>query len=84
MKLKYAKSNYIIINFCKNHQFNTRLNDLLAQQKETKLLSVLIWDDLKWHSNAASIVVWYYQRMMILRNLYTFSVPVADMVNIYC
>ena len=87
MKINCTKSNYMIFNFSKNYQFNTRLhmeNNLLAQVRETKLLGVIIREDLKWHSNTASIVVRCYQRMMILRNLYTFSVPVADMVNIYC
>ena len=87
MKLNCKKSNYMIFNFSKNYQFNTRLymeSNLLSQVKETRLLGVIISDNLKWHSNTASLVTRCYQRMTILRNLYPFHVPVEDMVNIYC
>ena len=87
MKLNYDKSDYMIFNFSKQYQFNTRLymdQNLLSQVKETRLLGVVISDNLKWHSNTASLVSRCYQRMIILRNLYPFHVPVADMINIYC
>ena len=77
----------MIFNFSKEYQFNTRLalnNNLLEQVKETRLLGVIISDNLKWHSNTKDIVTRCYQRMLILRNLYTFSIPIKDLVNIYC
>ena len=77
-KLNCDKSDYMIFNFSKQYQ------TLLSQVKEMRLLGVIISDNLKWHSNTASLVSRCYQRMIILRNLYPFHVPVADMVNIYC
>ena len=87
MKLNSEKSNYMIFNFSKEYQFNTRLfmeHNLLCQVRETRLLGVIVSDNLKWHSNTASLVTRCYQRMTILRNLNTFHVPVGEMVNIYC
>ena len=40
-------------------------------------------DDLTWHSNTKHLVTRAYQRMIILRNLYEFNVPIADMLKIY-
>ena len=87
MKLNTDKSNYMIFNFSKMNQFNTRLhmeNNVLAQVRQTCLLGVIIRDDLKWHSNTASLVTRCYKRMTILRNLATFYVPLLEKVNIYC
>ena len=86
-KLNTKKSNYMIFNFSKEKQFKTRLyleNSLLDQVKETRLLGVIISDNLKWHSNTDSLVKRCYQRMIILRNLYSFNVPTRELVNIYC
>ena len=46
MKLNTDKSKYMIVNFTKNHQFNTRLileNRPLQQVKEARLLGVMIF-----------------------------------------
>ena len=48
------------------------------------LLGVTIKDDLTWHSNTHNIVVKGYQRMLILKKLYSFNVPTEDMIHIYC
>ena len=87
MKLNGDKSNYMIFNFSRNYQFNTRLyleNNILEQVKETRLLGVIVSDNLSWHSNTANLVKRCYQRMLILKNLYKFSIPVEELVNIYC
>ena len=78
MKLNSEKSHYMIFNFSNQYQFNTRLymeNTLLSQVKETCLLGV---------KNTTSLVSSCYQRMVILRNLNTFHVPVEEIINIYC
>ena len=44
----------MIINFSKNYQFNTRLKlegKLIQQIKQTKLLGVIVDDNLSWQSN---------------------------------
>ena len=87
MKLNSDKSNYMIFNFSKSNQFNTRLymnENKLTQVNQTCLLGVIISDNLKWHSNTASLVKRCYQRMIILRNLSSFHVPIHELVNIYC
>ena len=86
-KLNSDKSNYMIFNFSKSNQFNTRLymnENKLTQVNQTCLLGVIISDNLKWHSNTASLVKRCYQRMIILRNLSSFHVPIHELVNIYC
>ena len=87
MKLNCQKSNYMIFNFTRNFQFNTRLyldNNLLEEVKETRLLGVILNSNMTWHSNTRDIVKRCYQRMLILRKLSQFSVPVEELVHIYC
>ena len=77
----------MIFNFSKNYQFNTRLyidNSLLQQVPNTRLLGVIISDNLSWHQNTADLVKMAYQRMLILKKLYSFHVPIDDLINIYC
>ena len=85
--LNTKKSNYMIFNFSNLLQFKTRLfldGNLLEQVKETRLLGVILTDDLKWHKNTQNLVKRCYQRMIIIRNFYSFNVPIAELVNIYC
>ena len=54
MKINQNKSKTMIFNFTKKYQFTTRLsiqNTKLEVIKQTKLLGVIITDDLKWDSN---------------------------------
>ena len=86
MKLNPIKSKYMIVNFCTNYQFRTRLvvnNSLLEQVHETRLLGLIIQDDLSWNSNTKSLVKKAYSRMIILRKLIEFEVKIQDMVTIY-
>ena len=49
MKLNSKQSKYMIFNFSRNHHFSTRLNingNLLEQVRSTKLLGLVINDDL--------------------------------------
>ena len=51
MTINSEKSKYMIVNFTKNYQFNTRLNiegKLLNQVPETRLLGVIVDDKLSW------------------------------------
>ena len=87
MKLNSDKSNYMIFNFSKTNQFNTRLfmdEKKINEVSKTCLLGVIISENLRWHSNTASLVKRCYQRMIILRNLSSFYVPIPELVNIYC
>ena len=86
MQLNKDKSKYMVVNYTENYQFSTRLmlNDkVLEQVNETKLLGVVIRDDLTWHSNTDFIVKKAYKRMVMLHKLYAFGLPVQEMIDIY-
>ena len=86
MKLNTDKSKYMVFNFTRDHQFSTRLHledKVLEQVKETRLLGLIINDDLSWHANTQSLVKKANARMLILHNLASFALPVEEMVNIY-
>ena len=74
----------MILNCNQNFQFNTRLHldeNVLEEVKETRLLGVILTNNLTWQSNTASLVKRCYQRMLILKKLYKFSVPVEDLAT---
>ena len=86
MKLNTDKSKYMVVNFTENFQFNTRLclNDkLLNQVKETRLLGVVINENLTWQSNTDFLVKKAYKRMTMLHKLYEFGLSVGEMKEIY-
>ena len=55
----------------------------LDQVQETKLLGLVLRDDLSWKSNSAELTKRAYSRMLILKNLVKFDVPLVDLVQIY-
>ena len=86
MSLNEDKSKVMIINFTKINQFATRLtiNDkVLETVEETKLLGSIISSDLTWHRNTDYLVKKGYQRLEILKKLYSFNIPSEDLVHIY-
>ena len=86
MKLNCEKTKYMIFNFCKSLQFQTRIQidqSLLEQVHQMKLLGVIISDDLTWHKNTDYLVKRAYMRMTILRKLYEFKVNTKDLILIY-
>ena len=86
MKLNSEKTKYMLINFCKSYQFNTRLyiqNEILEQIHQTRLLGVVISDDLSWMQNTVLITKKANQRLIILRKLYELNISKPDMIQIY-
>ena len=86
MKLNSEKSKFMLVNFSKNYQFNTRLridNQILQQVKESQLLGVVLNDQLTRHSNTDFIVKKAYTRMILLHNLFDFGLPMTEMIDIY-
>ena len=86
MKLNVQKSKYMTVNFTRKYQFSTELRlegALLEEVKETKLLGVIVRNDLKWHSNTDFVVKKAYTRMIILHNLFCFNLPTEEMIEIY-
>ena len=85
-KLNENKTQVMIFNPTKNHQFGIRLHmngKLLETVDKVTLLGTIISTDLTWSSNTHYIVRKAYQRLEIIKKLYTFSVPTEDLVHIY-
>ena len=86
MRLNDKKTKLMIINYTNNYQFSTRIyleNELLEIIDETRLLGCVITSDLKFHKNTDVMIKKAYARMCIIHKLYSFNVPVVDLVNIY-
>ena len=86
MHINDQKTKYMIFNFCNAKKIQTRLyieNTLLEQVHETRLLGVILSDDLSWHSNTNSLVKRAYARMTILKKLYDFKLPKSQLLQIY-
>ena len=86
MSLNEKKSKMMIFNFSRNYQFSTRVylnNSLLDIIDQTRLLGTVVSTDMTWHSNTQYIIQRGYQRMSMLRKLYEFDIPKADLVMIY-
>ena len=76
----------MIVNFCHSATFQTRLfleNSLLEQVRETKLLGVILTDDMKWQRNTEDLIKRANKRMSILHNIVNFNVEKVDAVQIY-
>ena len=81
MKLNVEKSKYMTVNFTRNFQFSTELSldeQLLKEVSETKLLGVVLSNDLKRHSNTDFVVKKAYRRMIILHNLFQINIPPGE------
>ena len=86
MSLNEKKSKLMIFNFSRNYQFSTRVylnNSLVDIIDQTRLLGTVVSTDMTWHSNTQYIIQRGYQRMSMLRKLYEFDIPKADLVMIY-
>ena len=86
MLINQMKSKTMIFNFTQKYQFTTRLQlsgQSLEVIPETKLLGVIIQDDLKWNANIANLVKRANARMVLLRKLSEFGAPIDDMKIIY-
>ena len=86
MKLNTDKTNYMVVNFSKTHQFTTRLEidgKVLQKVEQTRLLGVLIDSKLTWQANTTHLVQKAYKRMIMLHKLYSFAVPRDDLLEIY-
>ena len=86
MLLNKQKCKAMIFNFTKNYKFHTRLSiehDIIEIINETKLLGVILTNDLKWNANTTYLVKKGHSRMRLLHKLSEFSVPIKDLIIIY-
>ena len=85
-KINKEKTNTMIFNFSKDHQFTTRLSiedQNIDVVNEKKLLGTIITNDLKFNKNTDFLVKKAYARMEILRKLENFSNFLPDLKLIY-
>ena len=74
------------MNFTKNYQFETRFHleeYQLEQVHQARLLGLVVSDDFSWKANTECLVKKAYKRIPILTNLFQFSIPKHELVNIY-
>ena len=86
MMLNIPKTKAMKFNFTRNFQFSSRLSiddKIIETISETKLLGVMISDDMSWDPNTQYIVKRANARMRMLHKLVEFSVPVEDLINIF-
>ena len=86
MVLNRKKSKAMIFNFTRDHQFTSRTtmeNVNIDVIKQTKLLGVMVCDNLSWDSNTAYLVKRANARMRLLHKLVEFCIPQSDLINIY-
>ena len=86
MILNQKKTKVIIFNYTNNYQFSTRLklkDENLEIVKESKLLGVMVTDDLKWDKNTQYLINKAYKKMQILRKAVNFRAPIEDRKIVY-
>ena len=86
MVLNKKKCQGMIFNFTKEYQFTSRTkieDETVEIIKETKLLGVIVNDQLSWDSNTHYLTTRANARMRLLHKLVSFSVPQEDLLNIY-
>ena len=86
MKLNHKKSSLMCFNFTHNFQFTTRMTmegHTLQLNQQTKLLGVIITNDITWSENTRYIIKRANARMELLRKLVPFNPPIEDMKTVY-
>ena len=81
MMLNTKKTNGMVFNFCKDYQFTTRIkieSESMDMVTETKLLGVIVNNQLTWDENTKHLVRKANARMKILHKLVSFNVPRED------
>ena len=76
----------MIFNFTNKCQFTTRMslnNENLEIVKSTKLLGLIMSENLKWDENTNFLVKKAYKRMELLRKVAHFTVSKEEKRNIY-
>ena len=86
MKLNEEELKQIIFNFTNNFQFRTRNkvnNRNIEIIAKTKLLGVVISNDLKWEENTTLLVKRANSRMLLFWKCASFTKDLEELKNIY-
>ena len=88
LKIKEKKSNVMKFNFSRNYDFPPELvisgfNDQLEVIRETKLLGIILTDDLKWAANTEYICKKAYKKMWSLRRMKKLDLEPLVILDVY-
>ena len=88
LKIKESKTNIIKFNFSRNHDFPPELmidgfKDQLVVIKETKLIGVIVSDDLKWGRNTEYICSRAFKKMWSLRRMKVLDIEPYVILDVY-
>ena len=88
LKIKENKTNVMKFNFSKTNDFPPELvingfNDQLEVITETKLLGIILTDDLKWAANTDYMCKKAYSKMWTLRRMKVLDVEPAVILDVY-
>ena len=88
LKIKEKKTNLMKFNFSRSHDFPPELeikgfDNQLEIIKETKLLGVILTDDLKWSKNTEYICKRAYKQMWTLRRMKVLDVDPYIILDVY-
>ena len=88
LRIKEKKTNVIKFNFSRNYDFPPELNiegfeEKLQVIKKTKLLGLMLTEDLKWASNTDYVVRNGFKRMWKLRRMKVLEVEPLFLLDVY-
>ena len=88
LKIKESKSNVMKFNFSRKHDFPPQFmmdgfKEQLVVIQETKLLGVMVSDDLKWSSNTAYICGRAFKKMWTLRRMKVLDIEPYVILDVY-
>ena len=86
MKLNEDKTKQMIFNFTTNKQLSTRTklnNTNIEIVEKTKLLGLVLTNDLKWEENTELLVKKANSRIHVLRKCSNFTKDIEELKNIY-
>ena len=88
LRIKEKKTEVMKFNFSNNLDFPPELNikgfnDIVQVTSETKLLGVVLTDDLKWEANTLYICAKAYRKMWILRRMKILDVEPLILLEVY-
>ena len=86
MKLNEKKTTNMIFNFTKDHQFTTEIelkNERIETFQQTKLLGVIITNNLKWHENTKHIVKNANKKMGMLHRFSKFTKNRSHLMHLF-
>ena len=86
MKLNEKKTTNMVFNFTKDHQFTTEIelkSEKIETLEKTKLLGVIITNDLKWHENTKHIIKNANRKMVMLHKFSKFTKNKSHLMHLF-